>query len=83
VATFQNRSVSFHPIASTSPAAIPRPDRIPRPRSIRHHRLYVAYTDIVGGKAQVFLTYADVATLRMVKLRRSWRPRAVNRTNVN
>jgi hypothetical protein len=24
------------------------------------NRLYVAYTDIVGGKAQIFLTYADV-----------------------
>jgi hypothetical protein len=62
-ATFQN-PVCLYPNycfnISGSPFRAPGSYPVPAFDSTTN-RLYVAYTDIVGGKAQVFLTYADVA----------------------
>jgi hypothetical protein len=46
------------------------------------HRLYVAYTDIVGGKAQIFLTYANVANLAQWSTPQIVAPASGDRLNV-
>jgi hypothetical protein len=46
------------------------------------HRLYVAYTDIVGGTAQIFLTSADVRALAKWSTPTAVAPSAGDRINV-
>ena len=61
-ATFQNPVCLYPPYCfNISGGQFRAPGSYPAPAfDPTTHRLYVAYTDIVANKAQVFLTYADV-----------------------
>jgi len=64
-ATFQNPVCLYPPYCfNISGAQYRAPGSYPSPAfDPSTNRLYVAYTDIVGGKAQLFLTYANVTDI--------------------
>ena len=62
--TFQNPVCVFPPCFNISGAQFRGPGSYPAPAiDPTRNRLYVAYTDIVGGTAQVLLTYAKLDSL--------------------
>src|SRR5207247_10931535 len=64
-ATFQNPVCLYPPYCfNISGAQFRAPGSYPAPAfDPATNRLYVAYTDIVGGKAQILLTYANVSDI--------------------
>ena len=64
-ATFQNPVCLYPPYCfNISGGQFRAPGSFPAPAfDPSTHRLYVAYTDIVANKAQILLTYADVADI--------------------
>jgi hypothetical protein len=84
LATFQNPVCIFPPYCFNisggefrGPGSYPVPDFDPTTS-----RLYVAYTDIVNGKAQVFLTYAQVSNIASWSTPQVVAPAAGDRINV-
>ncbi len=83
-ATFQN-PVCLYPgyCFNISGAPFRGPGSYPVPAfDPSSNRLYVAYTDIVGGKAQIFLTYVDVHTITKWSAPAVVAPAAGDRINV-
>jgi hypothetical protein len=84
VALFQNPVCLFPPYCfNISGAQFRAPGSYPAPAfDPTTRRLYVAYTDIVGGKAQIFLTYANVSDITKWTRPDSVAPASGDRINV-
>jgi hypothetical protein len=83
-ATFQNPVCVFPPYCfNISGAPFRGPGSYPVPAfDPTTNRLYVAYTDIIAGKAQILLTYADVADITKWSTPAIVAPGAGDRINV-
>jgi hypothetical protein len=84
LATFQNPVCIFPPYCfNISGGEFRGPGSYPVPAfDPTTNRLYVAYTDIVNGKAQVFLTYANVSNITSWSTPQVVAPAAGDRINV-